>query len=60
VDRRLIIEDHMGAQEVVVGYKQGGKGDSAIGRVKPMGRSDVLFIGSVEALNDLFKRSERG
>lgn len=50
----------MRAQEVVVSDKQRGKSDRAIGGVKPMGRSDVLFIGSVEALNELFKWPELG
>jgi hypothetical protein len=58
LDRGFVIKRHMRAQEVVVGDKESGKRDSAIGIVKAMRRLNVVFIGSVETFDDLFKGSE--
>ncbi len=48
----------MRAEEVVVSYKKGRKRNSAIEAVEAASRSYVIFKGSIEAFNDLFKRSE--
>jgi len=48
----------MRAKEVVVCNKEGSKSNSAVGCIKAVGRFHMVFIGSVKALNDLFKRSE--
>ncbi len=58
MNRGLVFKGHMGAQEVVVGDEQGGKGNGTVRRIKAMRRPDVLFISSVEALNKLLERSE--
>jgi hypothetical protein len=41
-----------------MGYKEGNKGKSAIGAIKPMRRFYMVFEGSVESFNELLVRSE--
>ncbi len=48
----------MRAKEVVVSYKESSKSNSAIDTIEAVRRLHVIFIGSVEAFNELFKRSE--
>lgn len=48
----------MRAEEVVVSYKEGSERNSAVGDVKAASRFYVIFKSSVEAFNELFKRSE--
>lgn len=48
----------MRAKEVVVSDKEGSERNSAIKAVEATSRSDVMFKGSIEAFNELFKRSE--
>jgi len=48
----------MRAKEVVMGYEQSSKRNSAIGTIKAVGRFHMVFVSSVKALDDLFKRSE--
>lgn len=48
----------MRTEEVVMGYKEGSERNSAVGAVKAAGRSYVMFKGSIEAFNELFKRSK--
>jgi len=36
-----------------MGHKQGGQGECAIDAVKPMGRFDMVFVGSVESFDEL-------
>ena len=36
-----------------MGHKEGGQGDCAIGAIKPVGRLDMVFKGSVEPFNEL-------
>lgn len=48
----------MRAEEVVVSDKEGGKSNSAVETVEAASRSDMIFKSSIEAFNELFKRSE--
>ena len=41
-----------------MGYKEGNKGKSAIGAIKPMRRFYMVFEGSVEPLDELLVRSK--
>jgi len=43
------------SEEVVVGDKESDEGECAIVTIKPMRRFHVVFKGSVEAFNELFK-----
>lgn len=58
LNRGIVIQGHMGAQEVVMSYEQSSQRDSAIRAIKAVRRLHVVFISSVKALNDLFKGSE--
>lgn len=49
----LVIQGHVGSQEVVMGYKQGGQGEGTVNTVKPVGRFDMVFKGSVESFDEL-------
>lgn len=48
----------MGAEEVVVGNKEGSKRNSAVRAVEAASRSDMIFKSSIKAFDKLFKRSE--
>ena len=52
-NRRSVVERHVGSQEIVMGHKQGGKGQCAIVAVKPVGRFDMVLKGSVESFDEL-------
>ena len=36
-----------------MGHKEGGQGECAIDTVKPVGRFDMVFIGTVESFDEL-------
>ncbi len=48
----------MRSEEVVVSYKEGSERNSAIEAVETASGSDMIFKSSIEAFNELFKRSE--
>ena len=48
----------MRTEEVVVSDKESGKSDGAIEAVETASRFDMMFKGSIETFNELFKRSE--
>jgi len=48
----------MRAKEVVMGYEKSSKRDGATGTIKAVRGFHVVFVGSIEALNKLFKGSE--
>jgi hypothetical protein len=54
----LIFQSHIGSEKVIVSDKEGSECNSAVGGVKATGGFNVVFIGSVKAFNELFKRSE--
>jgi len=56
LNRCFVIKGHMRAQEVVVGNKEGSKSYSAINAIEAVRRFNMVFIGSIEAFNKLFKR----
>ena len=41
-----------------MGHKEGGQGECAIDTVKPVGRFDMVFEGSVETFDELLVGSE--
>jgi len=45
----------MRSEEVVMGHEERGECDGAIGCFKTVGCSDVVFVGSIEAFDDLFE-----
>ena len=48
----------MRAKEVVMSNKEGSKGDSAIDNIKAVRRLHMIFVSSIEAFDELFKRSK--
>ena len=58
VDRSFVMKGHMGTKEVVMGYEEGCKGYSAIEGTEAARGFHMVFVGSVEALDELFKWSE--
>jgi len=55
LNRGFVIKGHMRAKEVVVGNKEGGKGDSAIDNIEAVRRLNMIFISSIESFDELFK-----
>ena len=45
----------MGAQEVVVGDKEGGEGHGAVASGKATSGTDVVFVGAIEAFDELLE-----
>lgn len=58
MDRSFVIKGHKGTKEVVMGYEEGCKGYRAIGGIEATRGFHMVFVGSVEALDELFKWSE--
>lgn len=58
MNRSFVIKGHMRTEEVVVSDKESGKSDGAIEAVETASRFDMMFKGSIETFNELFKRSE--
>lgn len=54
----LMFQSHMRSEKVIVSDKEGSEGDSTVVGIKATGGCNVVFIGSVKAFNELFKRSE--
>ena len=54
---RLIVQRHVGTEEVVVGNEQSGQGHSAIEGVKAGSGPDMVFEGSVQAFDQLLQCS---
>ncbi len=48
----------MGAEEVVVGDEQGGEGDGAVARGQAASGAHVVFVGAIEAFDELLEGAE--
>lgn len=57
LNRRFIVQGHMRPQEVVMSHKERCQDHCAVVAVKPGCGPHVILIGSVQALDELFKRS---
>ena len=58
VDGCLIVEGHVGAQEVVMSYDESCEGNGAVVGFKAAAWTDVEFESSIESLDELFEWSE--
>ena len=55
LNRGAVVQGHVRAQEVVVGYKQDGDSDGAVAGGKAAGRAHVVLVGTVESFDQLLE-----